>query len=163
MLLSPQTLLERLPLRADSAALELGAGSRYYSVEVARCVSAGRLELFDIQLEMLEQCSVKCAAAGVRNVDFTVGDGVALPYKDSSFDLVYMVTVLGEVHAQSACLLEVARVLRRGGVLSISEHLPDPDFISLRSLRQQATSAGFALGRQFGSRWAYTANFRTQA
>jgi ubiquinone/menaquinone biosynthesis C-methylase UbiE len=160
LVLSPETLASRLPLRPDASVLELGPGSGYYSLEVARRIPAGRLELFDIQPEMLARCRAKCEAAGLANVGFTTGDGAALPFADASFDLVYMVTVFGEVHDQAACLRQIRRVLKPGGMLSVSEHMPDPDFTSFEALRRQVEETGFRLETRFGSRWAYTANFR---
>lgn len=160
LVLSPQVLASRLSLRPDFSVLELGPGSGYYSIEVARRIPAGHLELFDIQVEMLDRCLVKCASAGLTNVGCTVGDGATLPFADARFDLVYMVTVFGEVHDQDACLRSAKRVLKPDGVLSISEHLPDPDFISLRYLWRRAERFGFVLEHRYGSRVAYTANFR---
>ena len=162
LVLSPQALASRLPLRADSAVLELGPGSGYYSVEVARRVPSGRLELFDLQPEMLERCRVRCASAGLSNVGYTVGDGAALPFADCRFDVAYMVTVLGEVRDQGACLRSVRRVLKPGGTLSVSEHLPDPDFLPFEALRRRAERCGFMLERRHGSRFAFTANFRSR-
>ena len=162
LVLSPELLASRLPLRPDSSVLELGPGSGYYSVEVARRIPVGRLELFDLQPEMLDRCRAKCAAAGLTNVGYTVGDAAALPFADGRFDLVYMVTVFGEVREQDACLRSVRRVLRPGGVLSISEHLPDPDFTPLGALRRRAERHGFVLERRHGSRLAFTASFRAE-
>jgi uncharacterized protein len=160
LVLSPVAMASRLSLRADVSVLEIGPGSGVYSLEVARRIPAGRLELFDIQPEMLARCRAKCAAAGLTNVGFTTGDGASLPFPDASFDLVYMVTVFGEVHDQDACLRSIRRVLKPAGVLSISEHMPDPDFTPFDALRRQAGARGFRLEARFGSRWAYTANFR---
>jgi ubiquinone/menaquinone biosynthesis C-methylase UbiE len=160
LVLSPQLLASRLPLRPDASVLELGPGGGYYSVEVARHIPAGRLELFDIQSEMLDRCLAKCLSAGLTNVGFTVGDAAALPFADARFDVVFMVTVFGEVHDQDACLGSIKRVLRPNGALSISEHLPDPDFTALGALRRRAAKFGFALEQRYGSRFAYTANFR---
>ena len=133
LVLSPEALASRLPLRADSVVLELGAGSGYYSVQVAQRVGTGRLELFDVQAEMLGRCRAKCVAAGLTNVGYVVGDAAALPFGRACFDVVFMVAVLGEVLDQAGCLTSVRRVLKPGGVLSISEHLPDPDFTTLYS------------------------------
>lgn len=71
-----------------------------------------------------------------------------------------MVTVFGEIHDPEACLAEARRVLKPAGVLSVSEHLPDPDFTAFPALRRRVEAAGFALEARFGARWAYTANFR---
>lgn len=163
IVLSPEALASRLPLRPDASVLELGPGSGYYSVEVARRIPAGRLELFDIQAEMLDRCRARCAAAGLTNVGYTVGDAAALPFADGRFDLVYMVTVFGEVRDEDGLLRSVKRVLRPGGTLSISEHLPDPDFTPLGALRRRVEGQGFALERRYGPRLAFTANFRAGA
>lgn len=160
LVLSPSMLLWRLPLRPDSHVLELGPGPGYYSVDVARRIRAGHLELIDMQPEMLEKCAVKFVSAGLTNVGYTVGDCVALPFAAARFDLAYMVTVFGEVHDQDACLRGVRRILKPDGVLSVSEHLPDPDFTTLGSLRRRAERLGFVLERRYGTRLAYTANFR---
>jgi uncharacterized protein len=159
LVLSPQLLASRLPLRRDAAVLEIGVGSGYYAVEVARRIPGGHLELFDIQPEMLERCGARLASAGLANVGFTLGDGASLPFAAARFDVVYMVTVFGELHDQDACLRGIRRVLKPTGVLSISEHLPDPDFTSFPVLRRRVEGAGFRCANRFGSRWAYTANF----
>ena len=160
VVLSPDALISRLPIQRNSNVLEIGAGSGYYSIEVARRIPGGRLELFDIQPEMLRRCRDKCTAAGFTNVGYSAGNAAALPFSDAAFDLVYMVTVFGEVHDQDACLRGIRRVLKAGGALSISEHLPDPDFTGLDSLRRQAETVGFTLERWCGSRLAYTASLR---
>ncbi len=48
-MLSPEKLVARLALTSTSQVLEVGAGSGFYSVEVARRVSDGHLELLDLQ------------------------------------------------------------------------------------------------------------------
>ena len=159
IVLSPQALVSRLEVRPEAAILEIGPGSGYYTSEVARRAMRGQVVAFDIQIEMLDRCRKKCVSLGFANVVCVVGDAATLPFADAAFDMVYMVTVFGEVDDQDACLRGVRRILRPGGVLSISEHLPDPDFTSLRALQQRAERAGFLFGRRHGSRWAYTANF----
>ena len=160
IVLSPEALVSRLPIRPDSMVLEIGAGSGYYSIEVARRIRTGRLELFDLQPEMLHRCREKFAAAGLTNVGYTAGNAAALPFADSLFDLAFMVTVFGEVRDRNACLRSIRRVLKPSGMLSISEHLPDPDFTTLASLRRQTEPVGFSLEQRYGSPFAYTANLR---
>ena len=160
LLLSPRELVKRLGLPPDSRVLEIGPGSGVYSVETARAVSLGRLELLDLQAKMLEKARLKIENANLRNVGFTTADASdRIPFDDESFDVVFMVTVLGEVKRQEECLNEILRVLRRGGILSISEHLPDPEFVSIKKLRRMLEEHGFFFLSQFGWRWAYTANF----
>lgn len=159
-LLSPSELVKRLPLKKDSRVLEVGAGSGFYSVAVAGAVREGRLELLDLQEEMLDKARRKMVSAKLENVGYTVATGNGqIPFGDGSFDVVFMVTVLGEVKEQELLIREIYRLLRRGGVLSVSEHLPDPDFVSSGKLRLLLESNGFRFIRRFGRSWAYTANY----
>ena len=156
---SPRKHADRLPLEKSSTVLEVGPGSGYYSVEVARRIPEGHLELFDIQQEMLEKCRSKFQAASISNVGYTPGNGSDLPFEDNTFDIVYMVAVFGEIEDQMTCLTGIKRILKPGGSLSITEHYPDPDFTSLSEVKEAAILAGFKFTRSLGWRWAFTANF----
>ncbi len=160
LLLSPQKLVKRLPLKKDSRVLEVGAGSGFYSVAVARAVAGGKLELLDLQEEMLDKARQKMDSAGLENVGYTVANlNGLIPFGDGDFDIVFMVTVLGEVKEREFLIREIKRLLRRGGVLSVSEHLPDPDFVSSGKLRLLLGNNGFLFKRRYGQSWAYTANY----
>ena len=161
LLVSPERLADRLHLKPSSRVLEVGCGSGVFSVEVARRVPAGHLELFDLQPEMLERARRKIQTAGLADVvGYTQGDARQLPFPPGSFDVAFLVAVLGEVPEPRECLRALWRVLRPGGVLSITEHLPDPDFSRLSSLRALVEGEGYDLEEHFGPPWSYTANFR---
>ena len=53
LIISPETLAERLTLSDSSRILELGSGSGYFSAALAAHVPNGWLEMFDLQPEML--------------------------------------------------------------------------------------------------------------
>ena len=160
LVLSPQKLVERLGLTARSRVLEIGVGSGFYSVEVARTVSEGRLELLDLQPAMLRKARRKLEANKLSNVGYTLADASRLPFRENSFDLLFLVAVLGEVRNRKAFLGEALRVLKPGGTLSISEHLPDPDFSSFAKVKSLVEKEHFEFSSRHGARWAYTANFR---
>ena len=154
-LLSPTTLANRLPLHHGCRALEIGAGSGYYSGSVA--AQCRRLVLLDLQPEMLR----KARARGTTSqIDGVSANASMLPFRTGSFDVVYMITVFGEVSRQDDMLTDIRRVLVPGGVLSISEHLPDFDFAVFSRVRRVVERHGFALQRREGPPWSYTANFR---
>jgi SAM-dependent methyltransferase len=156
---SPVELWNRLGVTEGARILELGPGPGYFSLTVARKLAHGRLELCDLQPEMLVRARRRLARAGIRNAGLTCADARALPYRAGSFDGAFLVTVIGEVPDPSACMRELRRVLRSGAVLSISETRTDPDFVALAQLRALAHEAGFAFSRSFGSERNYSANF----
>jgi ubiquinone/menaquinone biosynthesis C-methylase UbiE len=53
LVLSPEKLADCLHPDEAARVLEIGPGPGYFSVEVARRLSQGRLDLFDLQREML--------------------------------------------------------------------------------------------------------------
>jgi len=160
LILSPKKLADRLHLKEDFKVLEIGPGSGYFSVEVARRIPQGHLELFDIQQEMLEKAHHKIESAGLHNIGFTQGDAVALPFDENEFDVVFLVAVLGEVSDKERCLGAIYRILKPSGLLSITEQPGDPDFLSLPVVRSLAEKQGFEFVESYGKKKNYTANFR---
>jgi ubiquinone/menaquinone biosynthesis C-methylase UbiE len=159
LVLSPRKLVARLALLPTSHVLEVGAGSGFYSVEVARRVSAGHLELLDLQPEMLTKAQRKLNAKGLSNVGYTLADAGRLPFPADSFDVIFLVAVFGEIANRKAFLTEAHRVLKPAGILSVSEHLPDPDFSPFPKLKTLVETEGFRLSTHHGTRLSYTANF----
>lgn len=159
LVLSPGTLADRLSLDESARVLELGPGPGYFSIEVARRVPVGGLELFDLQYGMLETAQRRLEAANAHHVGLTQGDGRWLPFADQTFDVVFTVAVLGEVPDPRACVREIHRVLRSGGTFSNTEQPGDPDFLPPNVVCEMAESAGFGFVEQFGNGKNYTVNF----
>ncbi|WP_370263896.1 class I SAM-dependent methyltransferase [Limnobacter sp.] len=158
LIMSPSTVANRLPVAPNAHVLEIGAGSGFYSVEVARKIPNGLLTLLDIQPEMLSKCEERLRAAGLHNFKTQLADGKALPFPDASFDAIFMVTVLGEIEQQESFLSEAWRVLKPNGIVSVSEHHPDPDFENAEDVANQLLAHGFTPLQTLGWRWAYTLN-----
>jgi predicted O-methyltransferase YrrM len=67
-LLKPARIVDKLGLAGSEHVLELGPGPGFFSVEIARRLTDGRLELFDIQPEMLEKARLQLERAGSSDV-----------------------------------------------------------------------------------------------
>jgi ubiquinone/menaquinone biosynthesis C-methylase UbiE len=158
--LSPRRLCERLAIKEDFHVLEVGAGPGYFSRTIASKLTSGRLTLADIQPEMLDTAKKRLTKSGLTNVDYHLCDGDRFDLPDGGFDVIFLVTVIGEVQNQEAYLCEFHRLLKPGGLLSFSEQAGDPDKLSTKEVRAQAECAGFVFDKQYGSEWNYTINFR---
>ncbi len=156
----PRTVVQRLHLKRDSRVLEVGPGPGYFSVEVARELSQGRLVLFDLQREMLAKARRRLRRAGATNVAFAQGDGSRIPFSSGSFDVAFLVAVLGEVPDPAACVESLHRVLRPGGLLSITETIGDPDALTQQDAKALMQSKGFEVAEVLVDRAGFTANFR---
>ena len=161
LLVHPRQLIDRLELSGSEDVLEVGPGPGLFSVELARRLTSGRLELLELQPEMLAKARRKLDRAGLRNVGFHVGDaGGRFPFPDSCFDVAFLAAVLGEVTDKPACLRSLARVLRPGGLLVVQEFFPDPDRLRVPEIRQLAEPAGFRFIGAQGRPWNYTVRLR---
>jgi len=158
--LSPKRLMERLEIQEDATVLEVGPGPGYFSVPIAKKLTRGKLVLADIQPEMLKYAKKRLTKKGLTNVEYYQCDGNTFDFPDDHFDVVFLVTVLGEVANKQEYMAEFFRILKNGGILSISELAGDPDKMSTHEARELATNAGFSFDKIYGKERNYTANFR---
>jgi ubiquinone/menaquinone biosynthesis C-methylase UbiE len=97
-------------------ALEIGAGTGYFSLNL---VSAGIVDeavATDISQGMLDALSASAAGLGV-TVETVRTEAERLPFPDDSFDLVFGHAVLHHLPDLDAAFREFKRVLKPGGVL----------------------------------------------
>jgi len=158
---SPKHLNQILQPRRGERILEIGPGVGVHALPMATLLLPnGVLDVLDVQREMLVDLARRAARKGLANIVPAQGDAQKLPYADRAFDGAYLIGVLGEIPNAVAALRELRRVLKPHGRLVISELFIDPDFISVRALREKARGADFIFERGSGPRWAYSATFR---
>jgi ubiquinone/menaquinone biosynthesis C-methylase UbiE len=117
-LIKPASIIARVGINGSEHVLELGPGPGFFSVEIARRLTYGRLDLFDLQPEMLVKAKRRLDRAGFTDVGFTAGEASeAFPFPDNTFDLAFLAAVIGEVPDQQACVRSLGRVLKPGGRL----------------------------------------------
>ena len=153
-------LLDVLAPQPGERLLEIGPGTGYYSLDVAeRLRPEGRLDIFDLQPEMLDHTMARAGERGVTNIDPTQGDARELPYADASFGGAFLVTVLGEIPDQGAALAELRRVLKPGGRLVVGELAGDPHYVRFGALCTKAAEAGLEFERRAGGPLGFFARF----
>jgi SAM-dependent methyltransferase len=136
-----------------------------FTVLLARRVAAqsngGSVTCVELQSKMIEMLLQRLEAERISNVEIMQGDGQHLPLPDECFDMVFLVTVIGEVPDLPAFFRECARVLKPDGILSVTEQLCDPDFRLPKTSRELALTVGLEnIGLTGNPWWSYTASFR---
>ncbi|HTX23030.1 MAG TPA: malonyl-ACP O-methyltransferase BioC [Steroidobacteraceae bacterium] len=124
-------LLERLDLLKlqPDVVLDLGAGTGWASRELKRRHRGAVVIALDIAPGMLREARRHSRA--LRRFRRVCGDGLRLPLKAASVDLVFSNLMLQWCDDLDAVLAEIRRVLRPGGFLTFSTLGPD----TLRELR----------------------------
>ena len=154
-------VLGRIGICPGERVLELGPGPGAFTLGAAQRVGTeGRLIAVDIQPEMIAQVERRVGEAGLTNVETQVASAHSLPLYSESVDRAFLITVLPEIPDRLRALAELHRVLRPGGMLSITEEFYDPDYLFLTETIRLVEAAGFRFEERFGNLWVYTANFR---
>jgi len=157
-------VLDRIGIRPGERVLELGPGPGAFTVGAAdRVGPEGHLIAVDIQPKMIARLEQRLQEAGITNVEPHVASAHALPLDDESVDRAFLITVLPEIPDRGRALTQLHRVLRLGGVLSITEEFYDPEYLFLHETVRLVEAAGFRLEERFGNLVVYTANFRKVA
>ena len=153
-------VVRRLPLKDGLRVLEVGCGSGRILVPIARkIIPRGKAFGLDIQPKMLSKAQRRSRLAGVdiflQNCDLMSGSIAA-----EDLDLVVLVTVIGEFPDRHLALREISSKLKPGGILSITEVIPDPCYLPRSVIKGELGSLGFEVCDEFVKMLSYTVNFK---
>jgi len=149
-------LLDRLRPEHASSAVDVGCGYGTDVIELAkRLRPGGRAIGVDVSEAMITEARRRAAGIG-SHVSFLVGDALALPFDDNTFDICRTETVLQHLADPGRALTEMARVTRPGGRVGALEldqetmFIDHPDIELFDTLRDSIISAMVqgAIGRQ---------------
>jgi ubiquinone/menaquinone biosynthesis C-methylase UbiE len=109
--------LGRWPAEPFGDALEIGAGTGYFSLNLLQAGTIERATATDISPGMLAALEENAARLGLE-VRTAAAEAETLPFPDESFDLVFGHAVLHHIPDLAQAFSEFARVLRPGGTLA---------------------------------------------
>lgn len=139
-----RAIIARAEIRKGMRVLDAGCGPGRLTIPVAEHVGPdGHVVALDLQPEMLARVSRRVAEQGLTNVTTMCAGLGQGRLREAEFDRALLVTVLGEIPDRLAALREICHALRPGGLLSVTEILPDPHFQGQGTVRRLAQEAGF--------------------
>jgi ubiquinone/menaquinone biosynthesis C-methylase UbiE len=155
---NPDLALRLLRIRRGSTVADIGAGSGYFTIRLAKIVGAmGKVYASDIQAGMLTLLQQNAARAKVDNVIPVLGanDDPKLPA--GSIDLAIMVDVYHEFSEPRRMLQHIREALKPDGRLVLLEYrAEDPDVPILREhkmskaqVKQEVEHEGFKQSRVY--------------
>ncbi|MGA7616274.1 MAG: class I SAM-dependent methyltransferase [Thermoanaerobaculia bacterium] len=119
-------ILDRFGIRDGDVIADIGVGTGYFAIPMARRTPNGRVIGVDLQPEMLELFRRKLGdAAAPSNVETRLGRADATTLGDHSVDVVLLANLWHEIDDLDAATKEIERILRPGGTLAILDWRPD--------------------------------------
>jgi len=156
----PKDIIKFSGIQRGGKILEIGSGSGFFTLPSARVVGqTGEIAALDVQQDMLDKITIKLEKAenkDIRNIRVVKASAYEIPYPAESFDVVFTVSVLQEIPKPHDALLEAYRVLKKDGIMSVSEFIPDPDWALPGTVEKQLMAAGFKSIKRYGNLFRYT-------
>lgn len=141
-------------LRPGETVLDLGSGGGIdVLLSASRVGPTGRAIGLDMTDEMLELARRNAEAAGAANVEFVRGTIEDVPLPDASVDVVISNCVINLAADKAAVFREIARILRPGGRVGVSDVVAD-DRLSASERAERGSFAGCIAGALTFSEYA---------
>lgn len=153
----PHQILDALGIAEASVVADVGAGSGWFTVRLARRVGPnGRVYAQDVQLEMLNATSRRVSREGLANVRPTLGRGNDPGLPAGALDAILVVDVLHEIEDHVTFLANLGRALKPGGLIGIVDFKPGgagpgpgpEDRVPPEDVEREAARAGLVLRRR---------------
>lgn len=119
----PERVIAALGIRSGDRVADLGSGSGYFTLRLARAVGPdGRVYAVDVDEDMNEYLRERVAKAGLANVDVVLGrfDDPLLP--DGGVDLVLIVDTYHHLENRPAYFRNLRRDLEPGGRVAVIDY-----------------------------------------
>lgn len=133
--------------------MDLGSGGGFDCFLAAKKVGlSGKVIGVDMTPEMIERARDNARRGGYVNVEFRLGEIEALPVADASVDVVISNCVINLVPDKARVFREIARVLKPGGRIMVSDMVlerPLPDWVRESAQGYVACVSGAVLREEY--------------
>ena len=154
----PDKVLETIGVTPGSTVADIGAGTGYYSLRIAKKVGPhGRVLATDIQPEMLARLKTNMQQAGISNIETRLATPTDAKLPVGQLDLALMVDVYHELARPEETMAQIRRALKPEGKLVLIEYRgEDPSVpikpehkMTLAQVRTEIEPMGFQLKQVF--------------
>lgn len=152
----PHDVLQALALTPRMAVVDIGAGTGYFTMRIARQVPSGKVTAVDAEPQMVRHLRERAAKEGLKNVVARQGkpDTAGIPPK--SADLVLLVDTYHHIDRRVAYFSKLREGLRPGGRLAVIDFRPDApngpppaERVGVGQVKAELAEAGFLVAKEF--------------
>jgi precorrin-6B methylase 2 len=130
---NPEGALDALAIRAGMVVADVGAGTGYMSLRLAKRVGpSGKIYANDIQPEMLRRLRENAAKAGITNIETVQGEEADPKLPAGRMDLVLLVDVYHEFSKPRQMIDKIREALKPDGRLVLLEYRKEDPNVPIR-------------------------------
>lgn len=155
-------LLSNLPIEPDSTVVDLGAGTGYFSLPMAKRAPDGRVLAVDIQPEMLAIIESRSKEADLDNVELVRATETDPNLPLAEVDLVLIVDAYHEFSHPREVMRAIARSLRKDGRVYLIEYRGEDPDIPIKRLHKMTQEQAKKELAAAGLEWIETLGFLPQ-
>ena len=152
----PHEVLEALALTPRMAVVDIGSGTGYFTMRIARHVPAGTVTGVDAEPQMVLHLRQRAAKEGLKNVVTRQGKPDTAGLAPKSADLVLLVDTYHHIDRRVAYFTRLREALRPGGRLAVIDFRPDApngpppaERIGVAQVKAELAEAGFRQSKEF--------------
>ena len=153
---APSMAIAMLDLRDTDILADIGAGSGYYSLQLAKQRPKGKVIAVDIQPEMINFLENRKAQLGITNVETHLGTikDTSLPH--NSIDAALIVDAYHEFSHPYEMMLSLYRALKPGGRIFLLEYRAEDPEVQIKPLHKMTEEQARKELEYVGFKWVKT-------
>jgi SAM-dependent methyltransferase len=155
-------LIDNLPLAVDDVVADIGAGTGYFSIRIARRVPEGRVLAVDIQQEMLDIIEERKRLGAPANIETVLGTITDPNLPSNGVDLILLVDAYHEFSHPYEMGMGMADALVPGGRLVLIEYRAEDPRVPIKPLHKMSEAQSIREMEAIGLRHVRTEGFLPQ-
>jgi ubiquinone/menaquinone biosynthesis C-methylase UbiE len=132
----PDRVIDAMALAADAEVADIGAGTGYFSVRLARAVPEGQVFAVDIQPEMLALLQARIDQEGLQNITLVQGREDDPRLAPDSLDAALLVDAYHEFAYPYEMMRALVTALRPGGRVVLIEYRGEDPSVPIKPLHK---------------------------
>ena len=152
-------LLKNMDLKPGMAIADIGAGSGYHAVRMAKMVGDGKVYAVDVEPQMIAYLDKRIKDEHITNIKTVLGKEQTVGLPPSSIDIMLMVDVYHELSFPYEIARSMLDALKPGGKLFLIEYRAEDSSVPIKQVHKmtqkqavkELKAAGFSFVKNMGN------------
>jgi len=152
-------LLKNMDLKPGMTVADIGAGSGYHAVRMAKMVGDGKIYAVDVEPKMIDYLNKRIKDEGCKNIKTILGKEQSVELPAASIDIMIMVDVYHELSFPYEIARSMLDALKPGGKLFLIEYRAEDSSVPIKQVHKmtqkqavkELKAAGFSFVKNMGN------------